>query len=135
MQVEAAIDRLEVLGYGCFYEPGSDIPGGWRCDRNGGPSVGLGSDQKGADPFGSRVHVGRVCAGQGGDGRRAVTLFHDDVLAALLPEAVLPSDEELLPMVQGNWPVELEDGWILGFDRASNNRTLHVRYVEPEEGD
>ena len=53
---------------------------------------------------------------------RAVTVFRADVLA-LLPEEVLPSDEELLTMVQRNWPVELEDGWMLGFDRASNHRT------------
>lgn len=38
-------------------------------------------------------------------------------------------------MVQRNWPVELGDGWTLGFDRASNQRTLHVRYVEPAVGD
>jgi hypothetical protein len=45
---------------------------------------------------------------------------------------MLPSEEALLIMVQKNWPVELGNGWILGFERASNNRSLQVRYVEPE---
>ena len=64
---------------------------------------------------------------------RAVTVFRGDLLAVILPEPVLPSEEELLTMVQRTWPVELGDGWMLGFDRASNHRSLQVRYVEPDE--
>lgn len=133
--VEAVLERLEVLGYGCAFETDSDIPGGWHCDRIRGPSVTLNSDQAGPILSAYAFMFDESAPGKEVMDARAVTVFRDDVLAALLPEAVLPSDEELLTMVQKNWPVELDDGWMLGFDRASNHRSLHVRYVEPDEGD
>ena len=135
--VEVAIDRLEVLGYSCSYEPPSDIPGGWHCNRNGGPNVGLDSDENG--PILSAL-VFMMDLSEPPPARevmdaRAVTVFSDEVLPALMPEQVVPSDGDLLAMVQKGWPAELEDGWVLGFDRASNHRTLHVVYVEPDDED
>ena len=131
MDAEAVVERLETLGYLCDFEPDSDIPGGWHCDGVEGVTVGLGADQEGAVLSAGARMFDEAAPGKDVMDRRAVIAFSDHVLAALLPDAVLPSDDELLTMVQRNWPVELGDGWILGFDRASNQRTLHVRYVEP----
>ena len=131
--VEDALERLQALGYQCMYEPDSDIPGGWHCDHGDGLSVGLDSDEAGPILSGGAFMFDESAPGKEVMDARAVAVFRDDVLAALLPDELMPPDEELLAMIQKNWPVELEDGWILGFDRASNQRTLHVRYVEPDE--
>jgi hypothetical protein len=130
--VEDIIERLEVLGYRCTFEPDSDIPGGWQCDRDGGLTAGFNSDETGPIQWGGASIFDESAPGKEAMDARAVTVFRGDLLAVVLPEAVLPSEEELLIMVQKNWPVELGNGWILGFERASNNRSLQVRYVEPE---
>ena len=134
LNAEAAVERLEVLGYVCIYEPDSDIPGGWHCTANGS-NVSIDSDETGPilGVFAYMFEEEEPPPNPDVMDARATSWINDELLPALVPEDVVPSDEVMLAMVQKNWPAEIGDGWIVGFDRSSNQRTLHVRFVEPDD--
>lgn len=53
------------------------------------------------------------------------------ILAAIVPDDVLPTEAELTEAVRANWPTEIGDGWILDFNGNHILRVLIVRYLEP----
>ena len=63
----------------------------------------------------------------------AASAFIDVMLAGALPEAVAPTEDELRQHIAANWPVELGEGWLLGFDRNSKLRTMYIQYVTPDD--
>ncbi len=63
--------------------------------------------------------------------RLAAEQFRAILAAIPVPDDVLPSKAELKEAVRANWPTEIGDGWILGFERNGILRTLTVRYLEP----
>jgi hypothetical protein len=135
--VEDVIQRIELAGMACEYSPDSDIPGGWGCfagNQQGTPArwlqLSIDSDESG--PIrGVLLFVFDDSRPPPDEmNRHATAIFQEHAIVPFLPEHVRPSDEELLAMVEKNWPVELGDGWLLGFDRSSNQRTLRIVFDE-----
>ena len=58
--------------------------------------------------------------------------FHDLLLSVFLPADVQPAQPGLRELVTANWPAELGSGWFLGFDRASNHRSIRIVYSEAD---
>jgi hypothetical protein len=129
--VEAAVERIEAeLGHSCFFSPESGPIGEWGCGAEGRPLTLVGGetgalwavDAAVVDDTQTPEIIDRVAA-----------VEFRTVLAALgVPEDVLPSEVEMTEAVRDNWPLEMGDGWILGFDRTAYLRSLYVRYAEPE---
>lgn len=136
LAVEDVVHRLTTIGYDCRFDPGGDIPSSWTCqlgdqDRDDFIGVGISSDEAGPIEHVSVYrHLGREdqpmdpaaldVAGAGA---------FLEVLPLIVPEEHRPTDDELLAGVQSNFPMELGDGWYLGFDRNSISRTMHVVYA------
>lgn len=139
--VEEVVDELELLGYGCRFEPESDvrfldldIQTRWSCglgDREGGDtsSVALVAEETG--PI-ERVTVYRqVVLGPdtGPDGhvldREGLEAFRA-VVDLIVPEEHRPSDDELVAGIQRNFPMELGEGWFIGYDQSVISRTMYV---------
>jgi len=85
--VEDVIERLQALGYQCNFEPDSDIPGGWRCDRGDGVSVSLDSDEAGPILSAWGYMFDESAPGKEVMDGRAVAVFRDELLAALAARA------------------------------------------------
>jgi hypothetical protein len=58
--------------------------------------------------------------------------FQVNLLPLVIPEELRPTDAELLAGVQRNFPMELGEGWFLGFDRSSILRSIHIIYAADE---
>ena len=60
----------------------------------------------------------------------AATTFQDVMLSVFVPDDVHPAGPELVEMVAANWPTDLGLGWLLGFDRSSQDRRLNIVFSE-----
>ena len=153
--VEEAVDRLEGLGFECDYEPDSDVPGGWRCivgdqglaveideivegieGNEAGPvSVGLAADETG--PIGAVS--GSVGFGPGHPKEAldaaAASAFSQVMIATFVPVEVQPAGPAMVELVADNWPTDLGEGWLLGFDRNSISRSMRIVYSEADAED
>jgi hypothetical protein len=150
--VEEAVEELEALGFDCAYEPPSDVQGGWRCrlgadglafeldgivegqpGNEAGPlSVGMSADETG--PIRG---VGANAYFQAGHPKEALdaaaaSAFNQVVMAVFVPEELRPTDPEMVELVGENWPAELGEGWLVGFDRNSISRTIRLVYSEAD---
>ncbi len=129
--VEAAVERIEDgLGRNCSFSPESKPIGEWGCGAEGRPLTLVGG-QTGALWAMDAALVDDTQSPEMMD-RLAAAEFRAVLAAIGVPENVLPSEAEMTEAVRGNWPVEIGDGWILGFDRTDYLRSLKVRYAEPE---
>jgi len=50
-----------------------------------------------------------------------------------MPEDVRPTEAELLNGIQRNYPMELGDGWFIGFDLSSRHRNIRIVYATPDD--
>jgi hypothetical protein len=140
--VEDVVAELEQRGFACGFDRGGDVSSGWHCrlGEQGGAEPGEGdffdvalrSDQTG--PITGIFSYRSIQLGPdtGPDpavlDREAAMALHANVIELVVPEDLRPTEAELLEGVQRNFPIELGDGWFLGFDRNSISRSLNVVY-------
>ncbi|MDQ3149684.1 MAG: hypothetical protein M3Q38_07165 [Chloroflexota bacterium] len=130
MAVEDAVEGLEQqLGRECIFSPESGIQGEWGCGDEGGGLTLVGAKIGALTSVDAYIHE----EDQSPDfmDRLAAEQFRAILAAIPVPDDVLPSKAELTEAVRANWPMEIGDGWILGFERNGILRTLTVRYLEP----
>jgi len=141
LAVEEAVDQLEVLGFACGFEPDSDIRGGWDCLRGNqaaGDWMHVSIDSGETGPI-SGVFADLVSKGQSKEAldEIAASTFQDVMLFVFVPDVVHPAGPEMVEMVGANWPTDLGSGWLLGFDRSSQDRRLRIVFseagAEPDE--
>jgi hypothetical protein len=145
--VEEVVEELELLGYGCRFEPESDIrvldvdiQTRWSCvlgDREGNDTSAISLVADEAGPI-ERVTVYRQIV-LGPDTGPDPEVLDREGLAAfralvdlIVPEEQRPSDDELLTSIQRNFPMELDRGWVIGFDQNVLSRTMYVVFAGDE---
>jgi hypothetical protein len=139
---EDVIPELEALGFECGFNPESDLPSGWSCrrgDQDVGDyvSVGFRSGETGPiDGVGGHrvIQIGPDAGPDPAvlDGAAAADLF-EALVAIVVPEEVRPTKAEFLGGIERNYPIELGEGWFIGFDRNSISRTVRIVYSNVDE--
>jgi len=141
LQVEDAVAQLEERGFECEFDPGGDVASGWSCRRGnqeGGDSMGVSFRSAETGPIES-VHANRTIRLEGDTGPEPSELdaaaaadFHENVIEMIVPEAQRPTEGGLLAGVQSNYPVDLGEGWFLGFDRNAVSRSMNIVFTADE---
>lgn len=137
LSVEDVTTQLTVLGYGCGFDPGGDIPSSWSCvnggaDRISSTAVGLTAAEVGPIErvtVYEQVLLGPDTGPEADILDRVGAAAFAPVLEVVLPAEHLPTDEELLAGVHRNYPMELGGGWFIGFDRNAISRTMYVIFA------
>jgi hypothetical protein len=136
---EVAADLVQ-RGLDCHFGPPSDIGGGWRCQRGQNDEendfgIGYSSDEEG--PIGEASASQRVFepnqAPEPAALDQAVLANFYLFVEVVVPEDVRPTEAELLNGIQRNYPMELGDGWFIGFDRSSRHRNIRIVYATPDD--
>ena len=134
---EDVVADLEALGFDCSFQPPSDIGSGWSCqlgDPDDGDylSIGFSGGETGPiDNIGAHRTI-QPAPDPALLDTSAAADFQVNLLPLVLPEELRPTDEELLAGVQRNYPMELGEGWFIGFDRNSISRSIRVVYAADE---
>ena len=142
LQVEDAVAQLEQRGFECEFDPGHGRDSGWGC-RRGNQEAGDSMDVR----FGSAetgpidsVYADRTI--QLGPDRgpepevldaAAATDFHETVTGMIIPEGQRPTEQHLLAGIQSNYPVDLGEGWLLGFDRNAISRSMRIVFTTDDD--
>jgi hypothetical protein len=135
--VETVLEELDALGLRCQFVPDSDIPGGWRCSSQGpdmpneGISLSLGGPEDGPIT-GAWAMMGMEDRTKDELDAIATEMFLPVVIGTFVPEHLRPTEDEFFAMVAANWPVELGEGWFIGFDRNSGLRTTYLVFTGEE---
>lgn len=131
------LDELDALGLRCQYVPDSDLAGGWHCDSQGieMPNGGINLSMRGPEDG----PIAGVWAMVGEEGHTkaemdaiATQMFLPVVVGTFVPEHLRPTEEDFGAMVAANWPVDLGEGWFIGFDRNSISRTTYLVFAGEE---
>lgn len=135
-EAEDVIDELERRGFECAFEAPSDIPGGWSCRRGeqeeaNDAGIGISSGEEGPVEdanAGVRIMVGPDRGPEPAVLDQAALATFYPLVEVIVPEEIRPSEEELLAGIQRNYPIELGNGWFIGFDRSSVSRNIRIVY-------
>jgi hypothetical protein len=131
---EAVVADLEALGFDCSFQPPSDVESGWGCqlgDPDDGDYLNIGFRGEETGPI---DNIGAARTIQPAPDAAlldtsAAADFQVNLIPLVVPPELRPSDEEMLAGVQRNFPMELGEGWILGFERNSISRTIRIVYA------
>jgi hypothetical protein len=142
LEVEVAVAELEQQGFECWFDPGGDIRSAWSCrrgDQAAGDYLAVTFSSAETGPIES-VHADRTIRLEGDTGPEPSVLdaaaaaeFHEIVIEMIVPEAQRPTEGGLLAGVQSNYPVDIGEGWFLGFDRNAVSRSMNIVFTADEE--
>ena len=62
----------------------------------------------------------------------AAATFQEVMLSVFVPDDVHPAGPEFVELVGANWPADLGSGWLLGFDRSSQDRRMRIVFSEAD---
>jgi hypothetical protein len=130
---EDVVADLQAMGFACEFDPGGDIGSGWSCRRgdvDGGDYLTVGMQSAETGPI---DHIGAHRANHSAPeplvfDLDAAASIHETLIAIVVPEELRPTEAGLLDGIQRNYPVELGDGWFIGFDRNSISRSVRIVY-------
>lgn len=140
--VEEVVEELQLMGYGCRFEPESDVRFGdldiqthWSCGlgdsevENDTSVVDLFAEETGPiERITAYRQVGlRPDSGPDPDllDREGFAAFRA-VVDLIVPEEHRPSNDELLGGIQRNFPIEPGSDWFIGFDQNVISRTMYL---------
>ena len=140
--VEEAVAELEERGFECEFDPPGDIGSSWSCrrgDQEAGDYMGVRFRSAETGPI-DTVHADRTIRLEGDTGPEPSVLdaaaaadFHEIVIEMIVPEAQRPTEGGLLAGVQSNYPVDIGEGWFLGFDRNAVSRSMNIVFAADED--